>query len=193
MSHRSNLALIARVHCSFPGAYSSYPNYLAFGRCCTMSKQDALSLVYYKLQYFSHLKYWWLIVNANEVFIRNIKKNFFWLCLCLVVIYSWKATLQLINSEFTLWWDITPVLKRKMDLKSSFRCTIGDFYMALGSSKGLALWVSVGGGLLKRVLYFFGNEPSLGRKTLILQLPQNPWPCKSYNDLITEEKLTKTQ
>ena len=53
-------------------------------------------------------------------------------------------------------------------------CTNGDFYMALGSSKGLALWVSVGGGLLKRVLYFFGNEPSLGRKTLILQLPQNP-------------------
>ena len=29
---------------------------------------------------------------------------------------------------------------------------------------GLALLVSVGGGLLKRVLYFFGNEPSLGQK-----------------------------
>ena len=38
----------------------------------------------------------------------------------------------------------------------------GDFYVALGSSKGLALSVWVGGGLLKQVLYFFGNEPSLG-------------------------------
>ena len=28
----------------------------------------------------------------------------------------------------------------------------------------LALLVWVGGGLLKRVLYFFGNEPSLGQK-----------------------------
>ena len=45
--------------------------------------------------------------------------------------------------------------------------------MALGSSTGLALWVSVGGGLLKRVLYFFGYEPSLGRKSPILHLPQN--------------------
>ena len=33
---------------------------------------------------------------------------------------------------------------------------------------GLALLVWVGGGLLKRVLYFFGNEPSLGRKSPIL-------------------------
>ena len=45
-----------------------------------------------------------------------------------------------------------------------FRCTNGDFYVALGSSRGLALFVWVGGGLLKRVLYFFGNEPSLGQK-----------------------------
>ena len=36
-----------------------------------------------------------------------------------------------------------------------FRCTNGDFYVALGSSMGLALLVWVGGGLLKRVLYFF--------------------------------------
>ena len=39
--------------------------------------------------------------------------------------------------------------------KSSFRCTNGDFYVALGSSMSLALLVWVGGGLLKRVLYFF--------------------------------------
>ena len=37
---------------------------------------------------------------------------------------------------------------------------------------GLTLLVWVGGGLLKRVLYFFGNEPSLGRKSPILRLPQ---------------------
>ena len=37
----------------------------------------------------------------------------------------------------------------------SFRCTNEDFYVALGSSRGLALFVWVGGGLLKRVLYFF--------------------------------------
>ena len=36
---------------------------------------------------------------------------------------------------------------------------------------GLALSVWVGGGLLKWVLYFFGNEPSLGQKSLILRLP----------------------
>ena len=29
---------------------------------------------------------------------------------------------------------------------------------------GLALLVWVGGGLLKRILYFFANEPSLGKK-----------------------------
>ena len=32
--------------------------------------------------------------------------------------------------------------------------------------------VWVGGGLLKRVLYFFGNEPSYGRKSPILHLPR---------------------
>ena len=37
---------------------------------------------------------------------------------------------------------------------------------------GLALLVWVGGGLLKRVLYFFGNEPSLGQKSPMLHLPQ---------------------
>ena len=53
---------------------------------------------------------------------------------------------------------------------TSFRCTNGDFYVALGSSMGLALLVWVGGGLLKRVLYFFGKEPSLGRKSPSLHL-----------------------
>ena len=38
---------------------------------------------------------------------------------------------------------------------------------------GLALLVFAGGGLLKQVLYFFGNVPSLGQKSLILHLP----PC----------------
>ena len=56
-------------------------------------------------------------------------------------------------------------------LLSTFRCTNGDFYVALGSSTGLALLVWVGGGLLKRVLYFFGNESSLGQKSPILRLP----------------------
>ena len=37
----------------------------------------------------------------------------------------------------------------------------------------LARLVWVGGGLLKRVLYFFGNEPSLGQKSPILHLPQS--------------------
>ena len=36
---------------------------------------------------------------------------------------------------------------------------------------GLAFLVWVGGGLLKRVLYFFGNEPSLGQKCPTLHLP----------------------
>ena len=40
--------------------------------------------------------------------------------------------------------------------------------MALGSSTDLALLAWVGGGLLKRVLYSFGNEPSLGQKSPIL-------------------------
>ena len=42
--------------------------------------------------------------------------------------------------------------------------------MALGSSMGLALLVWEGSGMLKPVLYFFGDEPSLGRKSLILHL-----------------------
>ena len=37
---------------------------------------------------------------------------------------------------------------------------------------GLALLVWVGGGLLKRVLYFYGNEPSIGGKSPILHLAQ---------------------
>ena len=36
---------------------------------------------------------------------------------------------------------------------------------------GSALLVWVGGGLLKRDLYFFGNEPSLGQNSPILHLP----------------------
>ena len=38
---------------------------------------------------------------------------------------------------------------------------------------GLALLVWVGGGLLKRVLYFLINELSLGRKSPILHLLQS--------------------
>ena len=55
----------------------------------------------------------------------------------------------------------------------TFRWTNGDFYVALGSSMGLAFLVWVGGGLLKRVLYFLGNEPSSGRKSPILHLPHS--------------------
>ena len=36
---------------------------------------------------------------------------------------------------------------------------------------GLALLVWVAGGLLKRVFYFFDNEPSLGQKSPMLHLP----------------------
>ena len=53
----------------------------------------------------------------------------------------------------------------------SFRCTNGDFYVALGSSVSLALLVWVGGGLLKLFLFFFGNEPRLGQQSPILHLP----------------------
>ena len=49
-----------------------------------------------------------------------------------------------------------------------FRCTNGDVYVALGSSMGLALLVWEGGGLLKRVWHFFGDELSLGQKSPIL-------------------------
>ena len=41
----------------------------------------------------------------------------------------------------------------------------------------LALLVWVGGGLLKRVLYFFGNEPRLGRKSPILHLTRPVMVC----------------
>ena len=61
-------------------------------------------------------------------------------------------------------------LKRLPRLEHLIRCTNGDFYVALGSSMGLALLVWVGGGLLKRVLYCFDNEPSLSQKSPILQL-----------------------
>ena len=50
----------------------------------------------------------------------------------------------------------------------TFRCTNKDFYVALGSSMGLAVLVWVGGGLFYA---FFGNKPSLGQKSPILHLP----------------------
>ena len=53
----------------------------------------------------------------------------------------------------------------KIITKNLFRCTNGDFYVALGLA--LLVWV---GGLLKRVLYFFGSEPSLGQRSPILHL-----------------------
>ena len=57
-------------------------------------------------------------------------------------------------------------------LIGTFRCPNVYFHVALGSSMGLALLVWVGGGLLKRVcLYFFGNERSLGQKSLTVHLP----------------------
>ena len=57
-----------------------------------------------------------------------------------------------------------------MFMNISFRCTNGDFYVALSSSMGLALLVWVGSGWLKRVLYLVGNQPSLSRKSPIMHL-----------------------
>ena len=55
----------------------------------------------------------------------------------------------------------------------SFRCTNGDFHVALGSSMNLARMVWVGGGRFKEVLYFFDNEHNcLGQKSPMLHLPQ---------------------
>ena len=48
----------------------------------------------------------------------------------------------------------TPTVTDSMAI-AAFRCTNGDFYVALGSSMGLELLVLVGVGLLKRVLYYF--------------------------------------
>ena len=45
---------------------------------------------------------------------------------------------------------------------------LGALMEIFSSSMGLALLVWVGGDLLKRVSYYFGNEPSLGRKSSIL-------------------------
>ena len=42
----------------------------------------------------------------------------------------------------------------------SFRCANEDFYVALGFSMCLTFLVWIGGGPLKRVLYFIGNESS---------------------------------
>ena len=67
--------------------------------------------------------------------------------------------------------ELTFELVEFLLINGTFRCTNGGFYVALGSSRGLALLVWVVGGLLKRVLYFFGNEPSLGQKSPILHLP----------------------
>ena len=57
-----------------------------------------------------------------------------------------------------------------MFMNISFRCTNGDFYVASSSSMGLALLVLVGSGLLMRVLYLVGNQPSLSRKSPIMHL-----------------------
>ena len=65
----------------------------------------------------------------------------------------------------------------------TFRCTIGDFDVALGSSVSLALLVWVGDGLLKWILYFFGNEPSLGQKCPILHQPQQEVAANKRNSL----------
>ena len=59
-------------------------------------------------------------------------------------------------------------------MTNSFRCTNGDFYVVLSSSMGLALLVWVGSGLLERVLYLVGNQPSLCRKS-----PINPAPVSN--------------
>ena len=68
--------------------------------------------------------------------------------------------------------DLSQVNKLSQNTSNtSFTCTNGDFYLALGSSTGLALLVWVGGGLLKQVLCYFGNDPSLGQKSPILHLP----------------------
>ena len=62
-----------------------------------------------------------------------------------------------------------------MTTNSSSESTSEDFYVALGYGMGLALLVRIGGGLLKRALYFFGNELSLGRNSPILLLAwENP-------------------
>ena len=56
-------------------------------------------------------------------------------------------------------------------MRNAIRRSNGDFYVALGCSMGLTLLVWQGRwGLLKRVLYFFGDEPSLGQKSPILHL-----------------------
>ena len=46
-------------------------------------------------------------------------------------------------------------IQRDLTTIFSFRCTNVDFYVTLGSSMSLELLVWVGGGLLKRVSYFF--------------------------------------
>ena len=72
---------------------------------------------------------------------------------------------------FRSWVELEPqVLAHSMAI--AFRCTNGDFYVALGSSMGLAFLVWIGGGLLKRVFTFLVNEPSLGQKSPILLLPR---------------------
>ena len=51
-----------------------------------------------------------------------------------------------------------------------FSCTNGDLYVALGSSYGFSTFGLGRWGSVKADLYFFGNEPSLGQKSLILHL-----------------------
>ena len=56
----------------------------------------------------------------------------------------------------------------------------------------LPLLVWVGDGLLKRVLYIFGNEASLGRKSSILHLPLS-WlmVVLNVNCLLIENTILK--
>ena len=90
----------------------------------------------------------------------------------LCIRYSYNGKIVIYSILILLGWSFG--LLQKLNIKKdnlanfhAFRCADGDFYVALGSSMSL-VWV--GGGLLKRVLYYFGNEPSLGRKFSILHL-----------------------
>ena len=89
--------------------------------------------------------------------------------------------------DLSLWWPYTRACSvTSVTPYKSLLCHFGDhtqefhlsvsimeiFYVALGSSKNFALLVWVGGGLLKRVLYIFDNEPRSGQKSPILHLPQ---------------------
>ena len=71
--------------------------------------------------------------------------------------------------------------KNCQHLQNAFRCTNGDFYVALGSSMDLALLVWV--------LYYCGNEPSLGQKSPIL----HKCKCKIADDKIQIQHMHSIQ